>query len=139
MIRLHYARWVLYGACFLLLGTNVITIAADLRGVGEAAAMVTGLRTVQFTSVIVSFLFWSSYTQIARVFKWITLVLFADVITAFFAPVDRRSAFAATVLPRLSGRASRSRSLSVFLVRLSRPICFLASRAGSGIRVITGA
>lgn len=106
VIRMHYPRWVLWGACLLLVTANVINIAADLGGMGEAAAMVTGVSpkfwTVLFTALIVSFLFWSSYRQIARVFKWITLVLLAYVVTAFFAHVDWRSALAATVLPRPS-------------------------------------
>ncbi len=106
VIRMHYPRWVLWGACLLLVTANVINIAADLGGMGEAAAMVTGVSpkfwTVLFTALIVSFLFWSSYRQIARVFKWITLVLLAYVVTAFFAHVDWRSALVATVLPRPS-------------------------------------
>ena len=116
VIRLHYPRWVLWGACLLLVTANVINIAADLGGMGESAAMVTGLSakiwTVVFTALIVSFLFWSSYRQIARVFKWITLVLLAYVVTAFFAHVDWRSALVATIFPQLS--LSRE-SLSVLL------------------------
>jgi NRAMP (natural resistance-associated macrophage protein)-like metal ion transporter len=106
VIRLNYPRWVLWGACLLLVTANVINIAADLGGMGAAAAMVTESNpkfwTVLFTALIVSFLFWSSYRQIARVFKWITLVLLAYVVTAFFAHVDWRSALVATVLPRPS-------------------------------------
>ena len=106
VIRLHYPRWVLWGACSLLVTANVINIAADLGGMGQSAALVTGLSaniwTVVFTAIMVSFLFWSSYRQIARVFKWITLVLLAYVVTAFFAHVDWRSALIATILPRVS-------------------------------------
>jgi Mn2+/Fe2+ NRAMP family transporter len=72
----------------------------------EAAEMVTGINKLVWTPVwtilITSFLFWSSYRQIARIFKWITLVLLAYVVTAFFAHVDWRAALTATVLPRLS-------------------------------------
>ena len=106
VIRLHYPRWVLWGSCFLLITANVINIAADLGGMGEAAEMVTGVSKIIWTPVmtilITSFLFWSSYRQIARIFKWITLVLLAYVITAFFAHVDWRAALRATLLPRIS-------------------------------------
>jgi NRAMP (natural resistance-associated macrophage protein)-like metal ion transporter len=106
VIRQTYPRWVLWGACLLLVTANVINIAADLGGMGEAAAMVTGVSaqpwTVLFTTLIVSFLFWSSYRQIAKVFKWITLVLLAYVATAFFAHVDWKTALVATFLPRPS-------------------------------------
>jgi len=89
VIRLNYPRWILLGACFLLITANVFNIAADLGGMGASAAMVTGINAnicmLFFTGLIVSFLFWSSYKQIARVFKWITLVLLAYVATAFFS------------------------------------------------------
>jgi NRAMP (natural resistance-associated macrophage protein)-like metal ion transporter len=43
VIRLHYPRWILWGACVLLTTANVFNIAADLGGMGEAAAVVTGV------------------------------------------------------------------------------------------------
>jgi len=55
-----------------------------------------------FSVLIVCFLFWSSYRQIARVFKWITLVLLAYVATAFFAHVNWKQAIVATLLPRIA-------------------------------------
>ena len=106
VIRMHYPRWVLWGSCLLLVTANVINIAADLGGMGESASMVTSLSakiwTLLFTLLIVSFLFWSSYRQIARVFKWITLILLAYIATAFFAHVDWKAALIATIRPRIS-------------------------------------
>ncbi len=105
VIRLRYPRWVLYGACFLLVTANVVNIAADLGGMGQGAQLVTGISsliwTPLFTALIIAFLFWSSYRTIARIFKRITLVLLAYVITAFFAHVDWRTALLATVQPRI--------------------------------------
>ena len=51
--------------------------------------------------MIVSLLMWSSYRAIARVFKWLTLVLLAYVVTAFVARVDWRLALQATVIPHV--------------------------------------
>ena len=80
-----------------------MNIAADLGGMADATQMVTGVNalvwTPLYTALIVSFLFWSSYRQIARIFKWITLVLLAYVITAFFAGVDWHHALLATLIP----------------------------------------
>ena len=42
VIRRRYSRWVLWGACTLLVVANVINIAADLGGMAEATMMVTG-------------------------------------------------------------------------------------------------
>jgi NRAMP (natural resistance-associated macrophage protein)-like metal ion transporter len=105
VVRLHYPRWVLWGACLLLIVANVINIAADLGGMADATQMVTGINSLVWTPVyagaIVGFLFWSSYRQIARIFKWMTLVLFAYVLTSFFARVDWHQALLATIHPRL--------------------------------------
>jgi Mn2+/Fe2+ NRAMP family transporter len=70
-----------------------------------ATKMVTGVPVAVmvpvFGVVIVSLLMWSSYRTIARVFKWLTLVLLAYVLTAFVAHVDWRLALQATVLPHM--------------------------------------
>lgn len=106
VVRRRYSKWVLWGACSLLIVANVANIAADLGGMADATHMVTGVSalvwTPIYTAVIVGFLFWSSYRQIARIFKWITLVLLAYVATAFFAAVDWRQALLATVHPQLT-------------------------------------
>jgi len=105
VIRRRYSRWALWGACALLVIANVINIAADLGGMAEATRMVTGapvaLMVPVFGAVIVVLLMWSSYRTIARVFKWLTLVLLAYVSTAFVARVDWRLAFQATVFPHM--------------------------------------
>ncbi len=104
-IRRRYPRWILWGSCALLVIANVINIAADLGGMAEATRMVTSAPVaicVPFYAVaIVVLLMWSSYRTIARVFKWLTLVLLAYVLTAFVAHVDWRQALQATLLPHI--------------------------------------
>lgn len=91
-VRLRYPRWVLWGACLLLVIANTINIGADLGGMAQVTQMVTGVNALLWTPVyagiILALLFWSSYKQIARIFKWLTLVLFAYVATAFLAHAD---------------------------------------------------
>jgi NRAMP (natural resistance-associated macrophage protein)-like metal ion transporter len=105
VIRRRYPRWVLWGACALLVVANVINIAADLGGMAEATSMVAGapvaLMVPVFGAVIVLLLMWSSYRSIARVFKWLTLVLLAYVLTAFVARVDWKQVLAATLIPHV--------------------------------------
>ena len=104
VVRRRYSKWILWGACSLLVVANVVNIAADLGGMAAATQMITRVNalfwTPLYTLVIVAFLFFSSYRQIARIFKWITLVLLAYVVTAFFAHVDWRHALLSTLLPR---------------------------------------
>src|SRR6266550_1640467 len=103
VIRLYYPRWVLWSACALLLVANVFNIGADLGGMAEATEMMTGIQSYFWTPVyallIISLLFFSSYRQIARIFKWLTLVLFAYIISAFLARPDWLSVLKATFLP----------------------------------------
>ena len=101
VIRRRYPRWVLWGACSLLIVANVVNIGANLGGMADATAMVTGVSALVWTPIyatlIISLLFWTSYSFIAKAFKWLTLVLFAYVIAAFLAnpdwPVVLRSTF----------------------------------------------
>ncbi len=105
VIRRHYSAWVLWSACVLLIVANVINITADLGGMAEATRMVTGipvaLMVPAYGVVMVSLLMWSSYRSIARVFKWLTLVLLAYVATAFVAHADWRIALHLTFVPHI--------------------------------------
>ncbi len=105
VVRLYYPRWVLWGSCALLIVANVFNIGADLGGMAEATEMMTGIKsyywTPVFTGLIISLLFFSSYRHIAQIFKWLTLVLFAYVITAFLAQPDWYAVLKATFVPRV--------------------------------------
>jgi NRAMP (natural resistance-associated macrophage protein)-like metal ion transporter len=105
VVRRRYSRWVLWGACLLLTVANVINIGADLGGMADATEMVTGISswwlTPCYAALIVVVLMWSSYRAIARVFKWLTLVLFAYVITAFVVHPDWRAVLSATFVPHI--------------------------------------
>src|SRR5260221_9657906 len=68
VIRRRYSRWVLWSACALLVAASVINVTADLSGMAEASAMVTGLRSMlwvpAYAVTIVALLVWSSYRTI---------------------------------------------------------------------------
>jgi Mn2+/Fe2+ NRAMP family transporter len=67
--------------------------------------MVTGISRMYWTPVyalvIASFLIWSSYYTVARIFKWLTLVLFAYVLAAFFAKPDWTAVIRSTFIPHI--------------------------------------
>ncbi len=104
-IRSRYSRWVLWPACVLLLVANVFNIGADLGGMADAMETGTGIRfyywTPFFALLIAGLLIWTSYNLIARVFKWLTLVLFAYVITAFLSRPDWAAVLHGTVVPHV--------------------------------------
>jgi len=104
-IRQRYPKWVLWLACLLLIAANVFNIGADLGGMADAMHMVTGipayLWTPFFAVLITVLLLWASYEWIVRVFKWLTLVLFAYVITAFLAHPDWSGVLHSTFIPHV--------------------------------------
>ena len=105
VIRKRYPVWILWPACLILIVANVFNIGADLGGMATAMQMVTGVRSYYWTPffalLIAALLIWTSYNQIAGIFKWLTLVLFAYVITAFLARPDWGAVFHGTFVPHI--------------------------------------
>jgi NRAMP (natural resistance-associated macrophage protein)-like metal ion transporter len=110
VLRGRYPKWVLLGACTLLAVANIVNIGADLGGMAEAMQMITGLPSLMwlpfFAALIIVLLIWSSYRWIARVFKWLTLVLFAYVAAAFMAHPAWSEVLRATFVPHVELSAS---------------------------------
>ena len=116
VIRRRYPRWVLWGATLLLVVANTVNIGADLGGMAAVMEMMTGVRAFVwiplFALLMVGLLLWSSYRQIARTFKWLTLTLLAYVGASFFAHPRWGQVAVATFLPRIEWN---SRYFATFL------------------------
>ncbi len=105
VIRKRYPRPILWAACLLLLVANIFNIAADLGGMGASMEMVTHVSayywTVFFAVLIGALLFWTSYKFIARTFKWLALVLFSYIVTAFLVHAKWLEVLRATFIPNI--------------------------------------
>jgi NRAMP (natural resistance-associated macrophage protein)-like metal ion transporter len=105
IIRKRYPPIVLWAACFLLIVANVFNIAADLGGMGESMQMVTTVPawfwTPFFAVFITVLVVWASYKWIVRIFKWLAMVLFAYIITAFLAHPDWSGVLRYTFIPHI--------------------------------------
>ena len=105
VIRKRYPKWVLLSSCALLAVANTVNIGADLGGMAAAMEMMTGVPSFiwnpLFAGLIVVLMIWSRYRYIARVFKWLTLVLFAYVISAFLAHPHWGDVLFSTLIPRI--------------------------------------
>ncbi|HYJ81115.1 MAG TPA: Nramp family divalent metal transporter [Longimicrobiaceae bacterium] len=103
VLRTHYPRWVLWFACGLLLVANVVNIGADLGAMAEVGEMLVGVPSrvlvPGFAAIILALLVFASYRVMARVFKWLTLVLFAYVGAAFLAGAPWGEVLRATLVP----------------------------------------
>ena len=89
--------------CLLLLVANVFNIGADLAGMAEAMQLVTGVPEAMwspfFAVTLIALVVFASYRMVARIFKWLTLVLFAYIVTAFLVHPDWGSVLYATFVP----------------------------------------
>src|SRR5260370_8394399 len=110
LIRRYYPRWVLWSVGSLLVVANLVNIGADLAGMAASTALMTGIKpyylTPLYTGLIVVLLARFSYRRIATTFKWMTLVLFAYVIAAFFAHPNWRAVLHATFVPNMQWSSS---------------------------------
>jgi NRAMP (natural resistance-associated macrophage protein)-like metal ion transporter len=104
-VRRHYPRAFLYAACLLLLVANVFNINADLAGMAEVASMLTAVPSFVFVPLfglsLLAVTVYTSYKRFAAYLKWLTAVLFAYILAAFFARPDWRAVLVATVAPTL--------------------------------------
>jgi NRAMP (natural resistance-associated macrophage protein)-like metal ion transporter len=105
VIRTRYPRWVLWFACSLVIVANIFNIGADLGGIADAMQMITGIPAYYwnpiFAALILGLLLWTSYRTMAKIFKWLTMVLFAYVITAFLAHPNWDEVLRATFIPHI--------------------------------------
>lgn len=71
----------------LVVAANTFNLGADIGGMSAAAHMVVPLPTqlwvLVFGGGLIAAQIWCSYRLISRIFKWLTLSLFAYVVTAF--------------------------------------------------------
>lgn len=128
VIRTRYPRWVLWFACALVIPANIFNIGADLGGMADAMQMMTGVHsyvwTPFFALVIVGLMVWTSYRAIAKIFKWLTLVLFAYIIAAFLAHPNWKSALHCTFIPHIEWTRSYLSVLVAILGTTISPYLF---------------
>lgn len=102
-LRGHYPRSLIAIVCMALAGANVFNIGADLGGMADAAAMLTGAPALLFVAIFafvsIAFTIKTRYATFARYIKWSTLVLFAYIGAAILAEPPWREVVAATVVP----------------------------------------
>jgi NRAMP (natural resistance-associated macrophage protein)-like metal ion transporter len=101
----RFPRWLLLTFAVALLIANTINIAADLAGMADASAMLSGINSHWFVIIFAIVISWATvrlqYRQIANVLKWLVLVLFAYPITAFVVGADWGQVMRDTLVPSI--------------------------------------
>jgi NRAMP (natural resistance-associated macrophage protein)-like metal ion transporter len=127
-------RWVVISLVSLLVMANTFNIAADLAAMGEALSLVIGgldrEHALIFAAISVLLQVFVRYRRYAPVLKFLTLVLFLYVATAFTVHIPWGEAFARAVWP--AAEINRDYLLMVVAVlgtTISPYLCFQFARS----------
>ena len=124
----RFPRWLLLAFVIALLVANTINIAADLAGMADAAAMLSGFNSHWFVVVFALLISWATvrlqYKQIANVLKWLVLVLFAYPVTAFIDGADWGEVLHATLVPSIPHTSNEWATLVAILGTTISPYLF---------------
>ncbi len=105
VLREYYPRWLLYPTVLGLVIANTINAGADIAAISAAINMFVPIpisaMVIPIAIAIVVLQIWGSYRLIVKIFKWLTLSLFAYVIAAFLAHPNWSEVIRATFMPQI--------------------------------------
>lgn len=100
----HYPRWLVRLVLWVAAPAIVLNIGANIAAMGAVGTLVFPevpdfVFSILFTGILLYATILWSYRRIARVMKWLCLVLFAYVLIPFLASTDWLSAIRSTFIP----------------------------------------
>lgn len=106
VLRRYYSKKLLYPVVIGLVIANTINAGADISAIAAAINMFVPIpivaMVIPIAVAIVVLQIWGSYRLIMKIFKWLSLSLFAYVIAAFLAKPDWYAVAKATFIPQIS-------------------------------------
>ena len=106
VLHRYYSKKLLYPVVIGLVIANTINAGADISAIAAAINMFVPIpisaMVIPIAVAIVVLQVWGSYRLIVKIFKWLTLSLFAYVIAAFLARPDWIAVAKATFVPQIS-------------------------------------
>ncbi len=106
-IRLHFPKPILYICTLLLFIANTVNIGADLGAMAQAVQLI--LPDFSFIFLVICFAvlsiglqIFTPYSQYAKYLKWLALILFAYVFSAFLAHLDWKEILIHTIIPTIT-------------------------------------
>jgi NRAMP (natural resistance-associated macrophage protein)-like metal ion transporter len=105
-IRLHYSKKVLYACTALLFLANTFNIGADLGAMAKATQLLAPnlsftLLIIFFTLASLTLQIFTSYKEYAKYLKFLALILFTYVFSAFFVHLNAHELLVNAVIPHL--------------------------------------
>lgn len=144
-LRKYYPKSVLYIVVLLLCVANVFNLGADIAAMGAAAQLLLGGNLNVYAGVFGLFSLglqvYIPYQRYVRYLKWLTIVLFAYIATAFAAHVPWIRAIRATVIPTVSWNEDYWMALVAVLGTTISPYLFFwqTSEEAEEVKVTPGA
>ena len=104
-MRKTFPRWLAMSLATIVIVANTFNVGADFAGMSASAHMVLGLPVLFWVLVfgaalVVSQIFFS-YGRLSSIFKWLTLSLFAYIVTAFVVHPNWLNVLRNTVTPQV--------------------------------------
>lgn len=105
VLRKHYGRKVVLGAVALLIIANIANIGADLGAMAASLAMLAHVNfyaaVVFFAAVIIALEIFVGYHIYVKFLKWLTISVFAYIITGFMIRPDWLEVFKNAFIPTI--------------------------------------
>lgn len=123
-LRERFPRWLVGVAAVALLGANLLNIAADLAGMGDAMEMLHAGPRLLWVWIyglgICLLAIRLRYQQLASVLKWLAMVLVAYIVTAFLVKPHWGQVAHDTFIPSLpTGKEGWSSLVALFGTTIS--------------------
>ncbi len=104
-MRRHFPSWIVAPLGIAVIAANTINAGADLEGMSAAAQLLFGQPNLLwiglFGGILIVMQVYLSYRRFSSVVKWLTLALFAYVVTAFVVRPPWGTVLRHLVLPEL--------------------------------------
>lgn len=105
VLQKHYRKKIILGAVILLLIANIVNIGADLGAMAVSLEMITHIHfyigAIFFAIVIILVEIFVHYHTYVKFLKWLTISIFAYVITGFIIHPDWGAIFDRAFIPEI--------------------------------------
>lgn len=102
-MRKSFPAWLAMSLALIVIIANTFNVGADFAGMSASAHLVAGLPVLLwvffFGALLLVAQIFFSYRLLSKIFKWLTLALFAYVITAFIVHPDWLNVLKHTIVP----------------------------------------
>jgi len=128
-IKRHYPKPLMYVVLCISFPSIVLNIGADIAGMGAVGNLLfprvpAALFSIAFTGILLYAIIVWSYARIAKVLKWLCIVLFSYILIPFLIDTDWPAVLRSTVLPTFTYDAAYFMALVGILGTTISPYLF---------------